>query len=971
MGQIVGGAAKPKRCNLNKLSQLGTPAAGEYILVSSDNSMNASGQGNFDCYIVGDGTKAATALPLIKTYANDVDDEPTAGSQNLVYSGGVLRNSFQNQFIGKANTLSRSTINTILPDHKYRVWLEKTNWDRNGIPFNVGNVFFNVAYSLSGTVTDLIKVVTGDVIKSYYDFTAPNSFDYFLIGGKAATDVVVRFNIEDITYLSAVDSVASAEAAYNGSCVLANGTVLNYSNQYCIRTSWIAVNDAKYVAVITNRPPTQGYSYYYGSIMTTDASDIGKTNHVAAHEIGSIDASFSEQSRNGFRRDISSYPTAVGIAFVLVEKDENGNNHAIRVSDFDGYWVRIINSRSLEEFAPFDVDGCQARIADVEEKFEDYETFYPLPAASNISIRNGSQGNGANAWVVTLVGNPTLAIPVVAGHKYKVFIDYPLVEGFHYYYRLVTYSTSSPSTLVSSKVRDWTGRTPLSIDTPIEINDGELGMSIQVTELTSPSGGQNDNECVKLRNTALTGHVSIRDVTTTLAELENRVGGIESSTQDNIVNRNKDKCPMLINACRYRKTGSSFKDYQVVICTDMHAADVANKNAIKAANGFETIDSYINAGDIVASNYNEPSVRSTFATDFAKLTKPGYVVCGNHDVGNTYYVALACNHAQAYNSFIKPMVDKGFLVSGEYEVGNPYWYHDDATHKIRIIGLYEYDDNLDFNETYWKTIEYDGSLPAIAYNTSYSVGAKVNAGSYNEHSFECVQAVTTPANYYTSPSKLPSYKVLRGTRVIRETQAQWFLDVLASTPANYGVLVIMHNPFSLGATSLDKKFSWPADQSGGSSSWTQNSMVNDFIRDAVVAFVEGANYSDKIIMKNEAAYMNVLNDGVIEYAYQVSKNFSSKNAGVYLLGFIGGHAHRDFIWKDATKNIYQVAPNCARVDGLTDRNGDVRRSWVDSLSYDSLTVASFASGRIGLVKLGVNVTERGTFRDYEVIDTTD
>ena len=66
MGQIVGGAAKPKRCNLNKLSQLGTPAAGEYILVSSDNSMTAAGQGNFDCFIVGDGAKAASALTLQK-----------------------------------------------------------------------------------------------------------------------------------------------------------------------------------------------------------------------------------------------------------------------------------------------------------------------------------------------------------------------------------------------------------------------------------------------------------------------------------------------------------------------------------------------------------------------------------------------------------------------------------------------------------------------------------------------------------------------------------------------------------------------------------------------------------------------------------------------------------------------------------------------------------------------------------------
>ena len=71
MGQIIGSAAKPKRCNLQSLSSFGTPAAGEYILVSSDNSMNAAGQGNFDCYIVGNGTTAATSLPLYRLN-NDV-----------------------------------------------------------------------------------------------------------------------------------------------------------------------------------------------------------------------------------------------------------------------------------------------------------------------------------------------------------------------------------------------------------------------------------------------------------------------------------------------------------------------------------------------------------------------------------------------------------------------------------------------------------------------------------------------------------------------------------------------------------------------------------------------------------------------------------------------------------------------------------------------------------------------------------
>jgi hypothetical protein len=113
----------------------------------------------------------------------------------------------------------------------------------------------------------------------------------------------------------------------------------------------------------------------------------------------------------------------------------------------------------------------------------------------------------------------------------------------------------------------------------------------------------------------------------------------------------------------------------------------------------------------------------------------------------------------------------------------------------------------------------------------------------------------------------------------------------------------------------------------------------------------------------------VLNDGTVDYAYEVSKDFSAKNSGVYLIGLLGGHCHRDIIWKD--EDIYQVSSNCAIVDAANDRNGDIRRTRTDELSADSLTVVSMANGRFGLVKLGVNVTERGTFRDYEVIDTTD
>lgn len=65
MGQIIGRTAKPDACNLRSLSSFGTPAAGQHILVSTDNSAMQNGQGNFDAYVVGDGVTAATALELL------------------------------------------------------------------------------------------------------------------------------------------------------------------------------------------------------------------------------------------------------------------------------------------------------------------------------------------------------------------------------------------------------------------------------------------------------------------------------------------------------------------------------------------------------------------------------------------------------------------------------------------------------------------------------------------------------------------------------------------------------------------------------------------------------------------------------------------------------------------------------------------------------------------------------------------
>lgn len=376
--------------------------------------------------------------------------------------------------------------------------------------------------------------------------------------------------------------------------------------------------------------------------------------------------------------------------------------------------------------------------------------------------------------------------------------------------------------------------------------------------------------------------------------------------------RNAEREIALVNACRYRANSGTSKDFQSLVITDIHGDGQAVKNAISMVNNFDTIDAFICCGDIVPSNYT-----NTFKTDYinmlSALKRPFFNVIGNHDVGNSKTISLCATHQQAYDTFIKPMVTAGVLISGEYENGKPYYYHDITSKSIRMICLYEYDDALDTeNDT--------------------------------------------------------TYKVRRGDRVIRQEQAQWFLDTLCSTPANYSVVVLLHNPFSDNSiTQPDLKFCKDVTASGVSCS--QNNMQTDFIAEAVNAFISGSIYTPKVVMKGDAAYMNVLNDGEINYAYQVSKDFSTKNIGVKFMCYLFGHIHYDAIFRHKVYNQLGMASLCATTDWANSESSDIRRNNKDSISYDSLNVVSFdcLNNKVRLVKLGANVTDNMVARDYEMI----
>lgn len=134
MGQIVGTKAKPKRANLNALSQVGIPALGEYVLVSSDNSMSADGQGNFDCYVVGDGVTTATELGMHNICDANVINVPVGHDLDVADDNGFSLVRFQDGHIETKYFNSKTAAFT--SDQNYPYDLAISDED--------GNVIFNI-----------------------------------------------------------------------------------------------------------------------------------------------------------------------------------------------------------------------------------------------------------------------------------------------------------------------------------------------------------------------------------------------------------------------------------------------------------------------------------------------------------------------------------------------------------------------------------------------------------------------------------------------------------------------------------------------------------------------------------------------------------------------------------------------------------------------------------------------------------
>lgn len=814
-----------------------------------------------------------------------------------------------------------------------------------------------------------------------------------------------------------------------------NGGFGNRSNPDKVRTTGIEISQNTDFMVYINRPLSAGHYYQIGMIVTDDSGAYRNELYTGGpFNIIYSKAEVDAKIRVGQRIKINSWPTAKVVAFEITERDGNGAVVTLRDSYFYGYEIALIPIKNRNDSRDNVDNKCICYLetntgvggsATISYRFLmggnvssgvlffSYTRYYAQRCSLNY-ISSDSIGfpfrvrTDGTRIVVDVSGTNYCEINVLecstnvktnSDYSYpsgwdeggssvvnvnikdignKVYADVPsggvvsYLEGaaggtmaFGYRYSkssrmstgfaMVTFTNNVTETFRSINYIQF----PDDSECPFVLkNDGtrtivenKSNQNISISFIScggnwkypklgypKPDGWDNDNA------------TEIGSVNSILARYENETYDVSLDFS-------------LINAiARINVDSNGSKDFCSLIVTDSHGDDASISRAIKYAGISGAVSSVVHCGD-VSDKIAYGTATTAWAGFVANSSKPVFFVQGNHEKGTYANIAYTPSDATLYNLFVKPIVDKGYLAVGEYEVNKCYYYHDFSTLKKRLIVLDEFRAPLDYLETYWQAIPYDSSLQDVANNTSYVIGDKVNVPNFTTNSFQAVQNVNT-GTYYSG--KHPAYRCKRGGRYIDQAEAEWFLNTLYSTPSDYVVVVAMHQPFSdIADPDKTKKFcqSYMVPEGTKGATWDLNYMETDFVADVLNAFVSGASYSATISTKSDsdASYIS---------SYSVSKDFSLR--GVGKLGtIIGGHVHRDIVWKHPTYTyMYQITPMCSNTTSRdNNRTADIRlQDDTQFVQYiDSLTAFAVNDERTAIAKLGCKFTLDANIRDIEIL----
>lgn len=194
---------------------------------------------------------------------------------------------------------------------------------------------------------------------------------------------------------------------------------------------------------------------------------------------------------------------------------------------------------------------------------------------------------------------------------------------------------------------------------------------------------------------------------------------------------------------------------------------------------------------------------------------------------------------------------------------------------------------------------------------------------------------------------------------VSQTQMEWFIATLASTPAGYGVVVIMHQaPHTIsaitGKTDFNDATMEPQIAAIDSDYMTNGKITGNPFGKIIDAFIAGGTVSGSYTQKTTGS-----SSETISY----SADFSGLAEGVEFIAYLNGHTHRDFIGYVSDCEHNQLNLNIASTAPISQSSGyktpsDIFRDSVGA-NQDAFNVYTInrTDKTVGVARIGSNLSK--------------
>lgn len=339
------------------------------------------------------------------------------------------------------------------------------------------------------------------------------------------------------------------------------------------------------------------------------------------------------------------------------------------------------------------------------------------------------------------------------------------------------------------------------------------------------------------------------------------------------------------------------------------AINIFNKLSVNNINQGKNLKFILHTGDVRYGHFTDGY--DFFYNIIKSLNKNIYVTPGNHDVGNSQQVSFCGTDAQLYEQMIAPMLDKWNLkTDGEgipHIEGKNYYFTDFTDEKIRLIVLYEYENDFILN---------DDDNTQLLYH--------------------------------------------RGFRAFKQEQIDWLINSLNTVPDNYGVIIAKHQPESIPDI-IDNVFcsnlvtTTPKMQT---LQYDGSELFYDTIAIIVQAFI------DKTIV-NKTLWQGGIeeNDGIIT----INGDFANRADSAEFICYCSGHTHLDMVTrlKNYPNQIeLNIGPNNIHYTDGTDmlqEDGNKSKNLINVYNINR------NRGEIIIVRIGADFSNTGQHRCYTKI----